>query len=133
MGATAIEIIKYFRKWLVSDEALTALVDPANIKPLVLPPNRFPFVSLARGEITPDYTKDGLSGDEVRVLAAVVSDDYGRGIEIAAEIRRLLEYKRYEDDDVSIPAIRVESVSEDYASNAFIQSVVFSMRVIPKG
>ena len=130
--ATAININRFVRDWVKSDAELLQMCPLENIKPLILPPNKFPFVSYVHGEIIPQYTKDGTAYDEVDVLFAVVSDDYEQTIDIATEIRSLLENKEYHKEDVDIPLIRVKSISEDYIDNAFIQMIVFNMQVIGK-
>ena len=129
---TAINIDRFVRDWVKSDAELLQMCPLENIKPLILPPNKFPFVSYVHGEIIPQYTKDGTAYDEVDVLFAVVSDDYEQTIDIATEIRSLLENKEYHKEDVDIPLIRVKSISEDYIDNAFIQMIVFNMQVIGK-
>ena len=129
---TAININRFVRDWVKSDAELLQMCPLENIKPLILPPNKFPFVSYVQGEIIPQYTKDGTAYDEVDVLFAVVSDDYEQTIDIATEIRSLLENKEYHKEDVDIPLIRVKSISEDYIDNAFIQMIVFNMQVIGK-
>ena len=129
---TAININRFVRDWVKSDAELLQMCPLENIKPLILPPNKFPFVSYVHGEIIPQYTKDGSADDEDDVLFAVVSDDYEQTIDIATEIRSLLENKEYHKEDVDIPLIRVKSISEDYIDNAFIQMIVFNMQVIGK-
>ena len=129
---TAININRFVRDWVKSDAELLQMCPLENIKPLILPPNKFPFVSYVHGEIIPQYTKDGTAYDEVDVLFAVVSDDYEQTIDIATEIRSLLENKEYHKEDVDIPLIRVKSISEDYIDNAFIQMIVFNMKVVSK-
>ena len=129
---TAINIDRFVRDWVKSDAELLQMCPLENIKPLILPPNKFPFVSYVHGEIIPQSTKDGTAYDEVDVLFAVVSDDYEQTIDIATEIRSLLENKEYHKEDVDIPLIRVKSISEDYIDNAFIQMIVFNMQVIGK-
>ena len=129
---TAININRFVRDWVKSDAELLQMCPLENIKPLILPPNKFPFVSYVHGEIIPQYTKDSTAYDEVDVLFAVVSDDYEQTIDIATEIRSLLENKEYHKEDVDIPLIRVKSISEDYIDNAFIQMIVFNIQVIGK-
>ena len=130
--ATAININRYIRTFVKSDEELLKMCPLENIKPLVLPPNQFPFVSYIHGDITPAYTTAGCAADDVDVFFAVVSDEYEETIDIASELRRLLESKTYQDDDVYIPRITVKSISEDYIDNAFIQMIVFNMKVVSK-
>lgn len=129
---SGININKYVRKFVQSCPELLEICPLANIKPLILPPNKYPFISYVHGDIIPDYTKDGAVTDNVDVLFACVSDDYEESINMAEIIRELLENKMYEDDDVLIPCIRVNNISEDYIDNAYIQMLTFSLQINQK-
>lgn len=129
---TAININKFVRIFVQSDPELLAICPLNNIKPLVLPPNKFPFISFMHGDITPNYTKDGLAYDEVDLLFACVSNDYEQTIALVERLRELLEQKKYEDDEVLIPIINVKSISEDFIDNAFLQIIIFSLQIVPK-
>ena len=129
---SGININKYVRKFVQSCPELLEICPLSNIKPLILPPNKYPFISYVHGDIIPDYTKDGLVRDNVDVLFACVSDDYEESINMAEIVRELLENKMYEDDDVLIPCIRVNNISEDYIDNAYIQMLTFSLQINQK-
>lgn len=60
---TGIEINKYFKKLLQTDETLTSMVPKNSIQPLVLQPVSFPFISFTHDEIITDYTKSGQAFD----------------------------------------------------------------------
>lgn len=132
MKMTGININKYVRIFVKSCPELLEICPLENIKPLVLPPNKFPFISYVHDEIVPDYTKDGQASDDVDVLFACVSDDYEETVQMVSLLRNLLEEKRYDDDEIIIPLIRVKSIAEDYIDNAYVQMIRFNLQIISK-
>ena len=123
---TGIEINKYIKNWLHGDAVLQQKVGVQNMKPLVLSPTSYPFISWTHDEIIPEYTKDGCIVDHVDEIIAIVSNDYEEAVEIAAEVRKLLEYQKFENSDVYIPTITVSSVTEDMYKDAYLLQIVFS-------
>ena len=99
MMNTGIQINKYIRKWLVECPELTALVDVKNIRPLVLPPSTYPFVSFTHDAIQPIMTKDLTLCDAMNIIIACVDKDYEKTIDIASIIRDRLENKYYKSGD----------------------------------
>lgn len=87
----------------------------------------FPFVVYQRGDLLPDYTKDGLSGDMVNVAFVVASDKYDQSVEIAEALRNALEVKRAKKYGIS--QIRLVSASEDIIEDTFVQNLIFSFKI----
>ena len=88
-------INKYIRKILIEQKEVTDLVDPRNIKALILSPTSFPFISFQRGNIRPEYTKDGNVEDTVSVEVICVANDYEQAVNIAQAVRETLEKHSY--------------------------------------
>jgi hypothetical protein len=132
MKTTGVHINRYIKKFLQTDEELLALVKKENIKPLVLAPTSYPFVSFTHDEISPVYTKDGQCYDDVYEIVAVVSNDYEETINIVSRIREILEDKSFEDEHISISHITVEAEDEDVLNDAFVQHIVFHMDIYTK-
>jgi len=109
----ALSINKYINKFLTTSETVTALVEVQNIRPLILQPTIFPYISFMHGNISSSYTKDGWYEDSTTVDIICVSDDYGQTVEIAEAVRDLLEEKAYKDDDIYISQIRLVGSTED--------------------
>lgn len=129
-----IHINKYVRKWLTENPEVTALVDPKNIVPLVVAPTTQPFITFQHGPIEVEYAKvpDGAVVDSVEVLIAVVAADYEQSIDIAAAVRKAVEMKQYEDDDIYIPLISISEIQEDVESDNYIQSILLDFQIQSK-
>lgn len=125
----ALSINKYINKFLTESEAVTALVEVQNIRPLILQPTIFPYISFMHGNISSSYTKDGWYEDSTEVTIICVSDDYSQTIEVAEAVRELLEEKAYKDDDIYISQIRLIGSTEDQIENVFVQRLSFDVKV----
>ena len=129
-----IHINKYIRSWLTGNADVTALVSPQNIVPLVVAPTSQPFITFQHGPIEVDYAKtpDAAVVDRVEVLIAVVAADYEESIDIAAAVRKAVEYQRYEDEDIYIPLITIEEITEDVEADNYIQSILIGFEIQSK-
>lgn len=129
-----IHINKYVRKWLTESSEVTALVDRANIVPLVISPVTQPFITLQHGPIEVEYAKvpDSVVIDRVEVLIAIVATDYEQSIDIAAAVRKAIEYKQYEDEDIYIPVITIDEINEDVEGDNYIQSILLGFEIQSK-
>lgn len=86
----------------------------------------FPFVVYSRESLTPVYTKDMLTSNQVRFTIIAVSNDYIESLELANYIRNCLECKNYKDSDIEISTIKMDSISEETIEEAYIQKMTFS-------
>ena len=129
-----IHINKYVRKWLTESSEVTALVDRANIVPLVISPVTQPFITFQHGPIEVEYAKvpDSVVIDRVEVLIAIVATDYEQSIDIAAAVRSAIEYKQYEDEDIYIPVITIDEINEDVEGDNYIQSILLGFEIQSK-
>lgn len=125
----ALSINKYINKFLTESEAVTALVEVQNVRPLILAPTIFPYISFMHSNITSDYSKDGWVEDRTEVTIICVSDDYGQTVEIAEAVRELLDDKAYRDDDIFISEIRLSGATEDQIENVFVQRLSFNVKI----
>jgi hypothetical protein len=125
----ALSINKYINKFLTESDKITELVKVSNIRPLVLAPTDFPYISFMHSNISSEYTKDGWSEDTTEVVIICVSDDYGQTVDIAEAVRELLENSIYKDDDIYISQIRFSGASEDQIENVFVQRLTFNVKV----
>lgn len=129
-----IHINKYIRKWLTENAEVTALVSPQNIVPLVIAPATEPFITFQHGPIEVQYAKvpDSAVVDSVQVLIAIVSSDYEQSIEIAAAVRKAVEYQQYEDQDIYIPLITIAEITEDVENDKYIQQILIDFEIQSK-
>ena len=125
----ALSINKYINKFLTESEAVTSLVSVQNIRPLILAPTIFPYISFMHSNITSAYSKDGWVEDRTEVTIICVSDDYGQTVEIAEAVRELLDVKAYRDDDIYISEMRLSGATEDQIENVFVQRLSFTVKI----
>ena len=125
----ALSINKYINKFLTESETVTTLVSVQNIRPLILAPTIFPYVSFMHGNISSSYTKDGWSEDSTEVTIIAVSDDYSQTVDIAEAVRDLLDNKTYRDDDIFISEMRLSGATEDQIENVFVQRLSFTVKI----
>lgn len=125
----ALSINKYINKFLTESEAVTSLVDVSNIRPMVLAPVNFPYISFLHGNISSSYTKDGWCEDTTEVTIIAVSDDYSQTVDIAETVRELLDNKAYKDEDIYISEMRLSGATEDQIENVFVQRLSFDVKV----
>ena len=125
----ALSINKYINKFLTESEAVTSLVSVQNIRPLILAPTIFPYVSFMHGNISSSYTKDGWSEDTTEVTIIAVSDDYSQTVDIAEAVRELLDNKAYKDEDIYISEMRLSGATEDQIENVFVQRLSFNVKI----
>ena len=125
----ALSINKYINKFLTESDAVTSLVSVQNIRPLILAPTIFPYISFMHSNITSAYSKDSWVEDRTEVTIICVSDDYGETVEIAEAVRELLDDKAYRDDDIFISEIRLSGATEDQIENVFVQRLSFNVKI----
>lgn len=125
----ALSINKYINKFLTESEKITELVKVSNIRPLVLSPTDFPYISFMHSNISSEYTKDGWVEDSTEVVIICVSDEYSQTIDIAEAVRELLENSIYKDGNIFISQIRFSGATEDQIENVFVQRLTFNVKV----
>ena len=126
---TALHINKYINKFLTESQSIKKLVSIDNIRPLTLAPTTFPYISFMRGNIVSEYSKDGWVEDSTEVTIICVSDVYSQTIDIAAEVRELLDNKMYKGTEINITQIRLSGATEDEIEGVFVQRLTFSVKV----
>lgn len=126
-----IKANKYIRTILVSDDELTDLVKPENIKIMVLAPTTFPFISIKRSALETNYVKEMAIEDQCTIEIAVISDEYSVGMEIAEKVREILDYKVYKnsEENVFISEIRFFDCIEDTIDDVFVQNLQFQIKI----
>lgn len=126
----SILITKYIRNFLLNNKELQKNVRPTSIFPLIANANtNFPYIVMQRTGIRANYSKAGLIDDNVTIEIICVSNDYSQSIDIAQEVRNTLDAKRFRDEEVLIDNIEIESITEEWAENAYLQRLVFNMNI----
>lgn len=90
---------------------------------------KFPFIVYKRISIISIGTKDGFGEDEVTYEVTVVSDKYPASIEIANEVRKVLEKQKIQTDLMTLYNNKINGVTEEYDSNVYIQRLTFNCRI----
>lgn len=86
----------------------------------------YPFITYRRNGSSNDSNKDSIYEDTTTVELVIASVSYQESMDIAVKVREALEKKRYDN----IKDIRLVDASEDYVSEAFIQNLVFTIKII---
>ena len=120
---------KYIRKFMTEDTELMKLISADKIFPLIANPDTtYPFIVYSRDTITPIYTKNFLSENELSFTIIVVSSDYEESLDIANAVRHSLESYRYQDEVINIYPINLQSVTEETVEDAYIQRMTFTFK-----
>ena len=123
----SILVTKYIRKFIVENKEVSKLINTNNVFPLIANADTtFPFVVYGRASLVPTYTKDLLTENSITIYIYVVSDKYIESLEIANAIRHSIESHIYKDDEITIDAIKLESITEETSDDAYIQKMNFS-------
>lgn len=125
----SILINEYILKMLNTNESLVAMAKDRIFPIDAQMGTEFPFIVMNRGSIQTSYCKDGAYDDSVSVTVTVVASTYKDSVKLANEVRRALEKKRYEDDDIYISDIKLTNVYESFYNDAYIQQLDFSCSV----
>lgn len=124
----SILINQWIYKKLSSNRDIAEYVD-TKIYPLIADQDvTYPFIVYLRSNIvTSDITKDGFGYDKVNYQVIVVSNKYLEGLRIANLVRQDLEGKLFKDNELklTIRDNKLSGVSEDYLSDAYIQTLSF--------
>lgn len=114
---------------LLSSDTIKAVVSN-KVYPLIAPLNtNFPYIVFQRTS-TPYSTKDNVYQDNLNVEIIAVSDNYDKSVELAEIIRNELEGKRnITIEDFKISSIKLVDSNEQYANDAYLQSLTFNFRI----
>lgn len=125
----SLQVGKAIYTLLSSNQQLVSMVD-GNIFPLIAEINTtFPFIVYKREAITPQYTKDYWTSDEVLINVMVASNDYVESIEIADLVRQSLDQKKGEYSGITIKDIRLTQADEDFIDDTYIQYLTFKIKI----
>ena len=126
----SILLTKCIRKFLLDNKELMKVVKPTSIFPIVANANtKYPYIVMQRTGIRASYSKAGITEDNVTLEIITISNDYSQSIDIAQLIRETIDGKRYRSDEIEIDDIEVESITEEFVDNAYLQRLVFSMKI----
>lgn len=90
----------------------------------------FPFIVYSRTNVTPSYVKAGIYVDSTTVEINIVSTNYIESVDIANEVRNIMEnIKGTSIDNLYIDEIKLSSCNEGFYEYAFVQILTFDIKI----
>lgn len=125
---TSINIGKVIYNILANDETLTTLVNK-RIFPLVAEQGTlYPFIIYRRTNIDTNSNKDE-NGEIIYVELNIVSNNYQNSVEVAEQVRKILEHKSGTYSEIEIDDIEINSASEEFSEDGFIQNITLKITI----
>ena len=91
----------------------------------------FPFIVYRRSSLRPASTKDRYNYSETATVEIIVaSNSYPESINIALQVKDLMEGTRGVYCDINIGEITLINAWEDYLEDSFIQKLTFNIEII---
>jgi len=118
---------------LKANASLLALVDTGSIFPYVINEDTdTPAIVYSVDSITPEYTKDGWTGDVNTFSVISIENDYASLQAIVTQVRAALEWKTGTTENVVYWNIMMTSQEEAYniATDVFVNKLTFEVQVI---
>lgn len=121
---------KVIYKMLSQDSVLQGLVGD-KIYPIVAENSTtFPYIVYFRTAIQNlGITKDGYIEDLCNYSIIVVSNDYEQSLEIANNVRRVMQGLKIDAEFITIYNNKLISAEENYSDDAFVQRLNFECKV----
>ena len=120
-----LNIGKYIYSTISGDNQITC-----KVYPLIADNDaKFPFIVYRRTGLVSGTTKDGLTEDDVTVEIVIVSDKYSVGLDLAINVRNLLEKQSVVYEDLEINDTTLNLATEEYSDNSYIQRMQFDMKI----
>ena len=120
-----LNIGKYIYSALNDSEEITC-----KVYPLIADNDaKYPFIVYRRINLVSNSSKDGIYEDSTIVEIVIVSDKYSVGVDIATEVRNLLEKQSVIYDDLEINDTTLSLAAEEYSNNAYVQRLQFTFKI----
>ena len=101
------------------------------IFPVMTDSATLPYICYRRASVDPSQIK-GSSNDHAQIEILCMSAGYAEGVNLAEEVRSALDCKHIIGDcGLTINICTMIDASETWAEDAFVQSLVFDMEVLP--
>ena len=129
---TGLSIHKHLREVLTASPTIRQKVGDRIYPIAAVNGTEYPFILCTRTALSPDYTKDGWSGDAVTVAIEVVSRSSTEAIAIAEDVREVLEEKdtAYLGWEVREPMLVTASEGYDLTTDTYVEALQFTFKVI---
>lgn len=113
---SGISVTKDIRKKLLENPSITKELDNKIFPIIADDGTTFPFVLVKKNGVSVNYSKCGIANDVVGVTIEVVDPNYSKAIQIAEEIRKTLERKKFEN----VANCILTNVTEEYISDTYV-------------
>lgn len=128
---TGLSIHSHLRDALLASAALHSKVGDRIYSIAAVNGTEYPFVLCTRTAISPEYTKDGWSGDVVTVAVEVVSRSSTEAVAIAEDVREALEESSVKHLDYTVTEATFIAASEGYdlTTDTYVEALQFSFKI----
>ncbi len=124
----SILIGKYIATFIKSDDFINSQTG-GRIWPLIINKKNdeivYPLIVYARTGDNISYDKDGRIKDDLSITIVIIDKNYERSLQLANAVRKCLEYKTFQDENIYISDIRLDNAYEDDADNYYLQTLNF--------
>ncbi len=128
MAKTSLSAGAIIRNILVNDESVMAIAN--KVFPVVVDNATLPYVAYRRSRLEHNPSKAGSPGaDAVHIDVNCYASTYQESIELAEAVRSALDYANGETEDICMRGCRLSDASETYEDDAFVQSLIFEVRI----
>ena len=126
MSNTSLSAGLIIRKMLLENSNLAKKVK--KIFPLVIRESDLPYIAYRRMSLSQDVTKTG-GADTIRFEINCYAKTYEESVSIAEEVRSALEFQQKEFSGMCLRHCFLFDSSEMWAEGAFIQRLVFQVKI----
>lgn len=129
MSKTSISAGYIIAAILDSNEALQEL-GITGVFPIVSEKDAIlPYISYQRTGLVQQPAKTGKGADTAQLTITCFAADYEGSLQIAEAVREALDGMTAEYDEMRMRSCVLENSTEDWANDAYIQELVFSVRI----
>lgn len=102
-----------------------------NIYPIVAENGTtYPYIVYKRTDLSnTTFSKDGICEDSCGYSITIISDKYDEGVELANEVRRIMEKPKLVSQDLVVTDNRLMSANEEWAKDAYLQELIFNCKI----
>lgn len=116
------------RSILLSDEEVKKRTN--KVFPIVIDKATLPYILYRRASLLHNPTKAGMPGaDTVTMEVVCYTARYADGVELAEAVRAALDYKQGERDGITMRSCVLTDSEEGYEDDAFLQQLVFQVKI----
>lgn len=125
---SSLSVGEIIRELLLSSEDVAAIT--RHIFPVMIQTSaELPYIVYSRTGLNARSVKEHRSSDEVEVEVACYTGRYDEGIRLAEAVRAAIDGCQAEYGDLFMSKCILTSASEGYSADAFVQYLVFNIKV----